>query len=171
MKAQLAKFFGRLPLTVYLVAGGVAVFGGWLTINNRHQREVGKRELQIVQYEMANRDLRRANDSLAQVYRVDTLRLTRLKLQTDTLTQTVERWKRDTLKVVEYVVRADSTIAACTQALQTCEARVLVAQKGWTGAREELKVLKASFPSPVQKYRWLVGGVIGGAVIGYVAKP
>ena len=53
-------------------------------------------------------------------------------------TAAVERWKRDTLKVVEYVKQSDSTIKACTQALQTCDERVGIAQRGWDGARQEI---------------------------------
>lgn len=77
--------------------------------------------------------LRRANDSLAvlsarvdTVYSRDTTTLWRVKRSTDTLTQTVEAWKYDTIRVVEYVARADSTIQACVATVLTCEARVAV---------------------------------------------
>jgi len=156
---------------VALVVLAVAALGGLVAWNNQHQRAIGKRDIQIHQYEVANHALRAEADSLAKAYRVDTLRLTRLKLRTDTLTQTVERWKRDTLTVVEYVTRADSTIKACTQALSTCDERVGVAQRGWAGARDEMKVLKASFPSPVQKWRWGAAGALVGAVVGRLVRP
>jgi len=58
------------------------------------------------------------------VYVRDTVTLWRQVRSTDTLTQTVETWKHDTVKVVEYVARADSTIRSCTAALLTCEQRV-----------------------------------------------
>lgn len=63
-------------------------------------------------------------DSLATVYRVDTVTLWRQVRRLDTLTVTVDQWKHDTVRVVEYVTRADSTVRACTAALQTCEQRV-----------------------------------------------
>lgn len=178
MKAQLFQFFKQLPLAVYLVAGGIAVFGSWLALDRAHQRAIGKQELQIVQYEMANRDLRMEADSLRKAYKPQAVAAAKWHTKWDTLRAGVDtQWlKPDSVPVPVEVVRtivvtADSAIRTCTQALQTCEARVGIAQRGWDGARQELKVLKASFPSPVQKYRWLVGGVIGGAVIGYVAKP
>lgn len=45
MKAQLSQFFRQLPVTVYLVVGAVAAAGGWLAINNAHQRELGALEV------------------------------------------------------------------------------------------------------------------------------
>lgn len=57
------------------------------------------------------------------VFLRDTIRLTRWRTQFDTLTDSVEVWKHDTLRVVEYVRVADSTVAACTDALATCEAQ------------------------------------------------
>jgi hypothetical protein len=75
--------------------------------------------------------LRRSLDSLATVSaRVDTVyavqrdTLWRRIARTDTLTATVEVWKRDTLRVVEYVTRADSAIRACVATVLTCEERV-----------------------------------------------
>lgn len=60
------------------------------------------------------------------IYTRDTLTLWRQVRATDTLTATVEVWKRDTLRVVEYVQKADSTIRSCAAAVLTCEARVAV---------------------------------------------
>lgn len=62
------------------------------------------------------------------VYVRDTLTLWRTKARWDTVLVDVDRWKTDTLRVVEYVALADSTIRACTQTVQTCEARVQAAQ-------------------------------------------
>lgn len=58
------------------------------------------------------------------IYVRDSVTVWRLKRATDTLTVTVHQWKHDTVKVVEYVERADSTIRACSQLVLTCEARV-----------------------------------------------
>ncbi len=55
------------------------------------------------------------------VYQLDTVRLTRWRERWDTVRQDVERWKHDTIRVVEYVRVADSTIRACVAALATCE--------------------------------------------------
>jgi hypothetical protein len=79
--------------------------------------------------------------------------------------RSVDVWKHDTLKVVEYVAKADTTIRACTQALSTCEARIGVAQRGWDGARDEIALLKKSIPSSSQKYLYMAIG----SGIGYLA--
>ncbi len=75
--------------------------------------------------------LRAANDSLARVaarvdtvYQRDTLRLWRAVRAVDTLTVTVDQWKHDTVRVVEYVQRADLAIRACVATVTTCEQRV-----------------------------------------------
>ncbi len=75
--------------------------------------------------------LRHALDSLAAVsaridtvYASDTVRLWRNVKSVDTMTVTVHSWKHDTLKVVEYVERADSAVRACVAVVLTCEARV-----------------------------------------------
>lgn len=63
-------------------------------------------------------------ESLAGVYQIDTLRLTRWRVRWDSIRVP---GATDTIPV-EVVVRvADSTILACTAALQTCEERVAVA--------------------------------------------
>ena len=155
----------RIPSAAYLYAVlGVALIGayqGWAY----QMRERGKLELRIAQHERTNATLRHEADSLAKVYRVDTVRFRVIRTQVDTLTRTVENWKTDTLKVVEYVTKADSTIRVCSLALQTCEQRVAVAQRGWDGARKEIAILKANYPSKARP--WLYGAIGLGA--GYLA--
>lgn len=58
------------------------------------------------------------------IYQTDSVDVWRLKRSTDTLTVTVDQWKHDTVWVVEYVERADSTIRACSALVATCEQRV-----------------------------------------------
>jgi len=41
---RLLALLRRLPLVVYLVAGAVVLAGGWLALNNAHQRELGALE-------------------------------------------------------------------------------------------------------------------------------
>lgn len=162
---NLTGLLRQLPSTAYLygllAVALIAGYQGWAY----HQREVGKRDLLIAQAERTNADLRHAADSLAKVYRVDTLRLTKIRRVTDSLTVTVDRWKHDTLRVVEYVIKADSTIKVCTAALSTCEARVGIATRGWDNARAEIATLKANYPSKARP--WLYGALGAGA--GYLA--
>lgn len=155
----------QIPSAAYLYAVlGVAVIGGY-NVFVHQQREIGKRDLLIAQHERTNEQLRKAQDSLAKVYRTDTVRLTRYRLRVDSLTTTVELWKHDTVKVVEYVTKADSTIRVCSQALLTCEQRVGVAQKGWDNARAEIAKLKSATPSRARP--WLYGAA--GVGLGYLA--
>lgn len=163
---RLLALLKRVPHAAYLYAVlGVAMIGAWQA-NNYHQREIGKRDSLIATAERTNEQLRKAQDSLAKQYRVDTVRFRVIRTQVDTLTRTVENWKTDTLKVVEYVTKADSTIKSCVQALQTCDERVGVATRGWNNARAENALLKASFPSKTKPY---VYGAIG-VGIGYLVK-
>ena len=167
VKALLKQVPAMAYLYGLLAAALVTGYAGFV----HTQREIGKRDIQIHQYEVANADLRHEADSLRKAYKVDTLRLTKIRRVTDSLTVTVEQWKHDTLRVVEYVAQADTTIKACTKALSTCEARVGVAQRGWDGARDEIKVLKASMPSKLAPWRdRLIGVIVGGAIVA-VAKP
>lgn len=155
----------RIPSAAYLYAVlGVAVIGGY-NVFVHQQREVGKRDLLIAQHERTNEQLRKTQDSLAKAYRVDTVRFRVIRTQVDTFTRTVENWKTDTLKVVEYVTKADSAIRVCSMALVTCEQRVAVAQRGWDGARKEIALLKSAMPSKARP--WIYGGI--GIGVGYLA--
>ena len=160
----------RIPSQAYIYAVIAAMLISGYNMWAYHMQEVGKRDLLIAQHERANSDLRRQADSLAKVYRTDTLRLTKWRLRTDTMTTTVELWKRDTLRVVEYVTKADSTIRVCAAALQTCEQRVGVAQRGWDGARAEIALLKKQMPSKGQKWLWGAIGVGAGYIAGTALK-
>lgn len=73
------------------------------------------------------------NDSLARLQRkVDTLyRVQRdtfvvRRTRIDTLIVSVDRWKHDTTEVVRFVVQAESTIAACSALIVSCEERVRI---------------------------------------------
>lgn len=161
----LTQALQRIPSVAYLYAVlGVAVIGAWQA-NNYHQREIGKRDLLIASAERTNATLRHQADSLAKQYRVDTVRFRVTKTRVDTLTQTVDNWKTDTLKVVEYVAKADTAIKACSMALLTCEQRVGIAQAGWDNARKEIANLKKATPSKAKP--WLYGAI--GLGTGYLA--
>lgn len=156
----------NVPSTAYIYATVallvVGAYNGWAY----HIRQDGKRDLLIAQHERTEKQLRHDADSLRGVYRTDTLRLTKYRLRTDSLTTTVELWKHDTLRVVEYVAKADTAIKACVQALQTCDQRVAVAQRGWDGARAENALLKKNQPSRATPYVWGIAGI----GIGYLAR-
>ena len=118
-------------------------------------------------------------DSLERVKaRVDTVHavtvrhVVRQVTRLDTLTQTVERWKFDTITVVEYVTRADSLARACTALIESCEARVnardaLLATQGQK-FRADLAIVQAKVPSRLDRLRgaalWLSAGYVVGRV-------
>lgn len=65
-------------------------------------------------------------DSLASVYRADTVRLTQWRTRWDSI---VGPGRTDTLTIERVIAVADTTIRACTAALSTCELRVAVANE------------------------------------------
>lgn len=169
MKAQIFAFLKGLPPLVYVVVGVLTFAASALAINNAKQRQIGALNAEIAQQEHDNRTLRMAQDSLAAIYRVDTVRLTRLKVRTDTLTNTVEQWKHDTLKVVEYVKQAVKTENACEEVKHDCEARVKVGEDGWKNARSEIAKIKA-LPTPNWLQRHTAASVGLGATYGQDGK-
>lgn len=90
----------------------------------RFLREKSEVDAQRSQLQAALDSLAGETAKVDTIYVRDSVTVWRLKRATDTLTRTVDRWKHDTIKVVEYVERADSTIRACSQLVLTCEARV-----------------------------------------------
>lgn len=93
------------------------------------QRAVGRRDQQIRTLTHALDSAAKVGRGLDTVFLRDTVRLTRTRIERDTVFATVERFLHDTVpvpvEVVREIVRADSlVIQACTDALNTCEQRV-----------------------------------------------
>lgn len=97
------------------------------------------------------------------VYLRDTVTLWRIKSRWDTAFVDVERWKTDTLRVVEYVTLADSTIRACTATVMTCEARVKVASQQVQALESRWQASQSS--QRWQRWQWGVAGVGLGALL------
>lgn len=150
-----------IPTTAYLIAGGATLLLAAYAANNAHQRAIGREQVLTAQARSDAAKWKRTADSLAKSYHIDTVRLTKIRKVTDSLTLTVDRWKHDTVKVVEYVTKADSTIRVCSQALQTCEARVGAERQRVIAAQREIASLKASQPSKARK--WLGMAISAGA--------
>lgn len=142
---------GGYALALALFVAGVSVYG-W------QQRKVGRAQA-------AEAEARRQLDSLAVVaravdtvyqVRVDTFRVYRTRL--DTFTVTVEQWKRDTLEVVRYVARADSTIRACELALETCDERDAVRVQqlaAWQRRWDARPKPRSAFWTWAERFGWL----------------
>jgi len=102
------------------------------------------------------------------IYRRDTVVLWRVKATTDTMTQTVDRWKHDTVEVVRYVRLADSTIRACTIALGTCEERVRLRDARIAALGRQLE---ASQPRPWKDRLEKLGWGLAGFGLGRLTAP
>lgn len=147
-----------VPWYIALVAAVVAGFA-YLTRPTDHAAEIAR--------------LRAGLDSLEQVrarvdsvFVRDTLQLWRQVRSTDTLTATVETWKHDTVRVIEYVTRADSTIRSCAAAVLTCEQRVAVRDS----TNAALRALNASTERQLRAERGKrVRDALTGAGVGLLA--
>ena len=104
------------------------------------------------------------------IYRRDTVRLTHWREKWDTVRQDVERWKHDTLRVVEYVAVADSTIRACVAALATCEQQKAALTRRAELAEEAYRRTLAKVPSGKRRAAELIGAAAAGVVIGRAVR-
>lgn len=104
----------------------VAVLWGVVEARGRSEAQATADSLTTVahQKDRAVDSLTALAESLAGVYRIDTLRLTRWRVRWDSIRVP---GATDTIPVEIIVQAADSVILACTAALQTCEQRVAVA--------------------------------------------
>jgi len=98
------------------------------------------------------------------VYVRDTLTLWRTVRRIDTLTQTVERWKTDTLAVTQYVMLADSTLQACASVVRTCEQRLELERQNSVKATQTLQQTLAE----AKRGRWL--WALAGLGVGSLAR-
>ena len=105
----------------HIALGVLAVLA--LGLYGQEQRKRGAAEAGERAARLELDSLRKVGARVDTVFRIqrDTFYVRRLRV--DTLTQTVELWKHDTTKVVEYVQQADSTIKACGALVLTCEER------------------------------------------------
>jgi len=109
----------RLPWGPLLAA---VLLGAALWWARAAERRVGAAQARIVALEAVRDSLAAAAARLDTVYRADTLRLTRWRVRVDSLRDSLTI--TDTVEVVRFIAVQDSTIAACTAALGTCEQRV-----------------------------------------------
>lgn len=141
---------------------GLLTSGGFVGLYNHYQREIGRRDMVLAQSRADLKAAKHRLDSLEAVYRVDTVRLWRTVRALDTLTVTVDRWKHDTLTVVQYVAKADTAIRACTLALGTCEQRVGAERTARLTAEQQVKLLQSQMPGTLTPWRHRVEGAVLG---------
>ena len=140
-----------LPALLLAALLGALVFGGWRSRDASFARAESKRLADVV-------------DSLVKARaRVDTVHATTVRTvvrqvtRLDTLTRDVEVWKSDTIRVVEYVTRADSLARACTALIDSCDEKVrvrdaLLATQGQK-FRADLAIVQAKVPTLRDKAR------------------
>jgi hypothetical protein len=164
MKINWLTLARSVPVTAYVIAGCGALLFAAYTANNSYQRRLGREQVLTANARADAAKWKRTADSLAKAYHIDTVRLTRYRLRLDTMSTTVELWKHDTVKVVEYVAKADSTVRVCAQALQTCEQRVFAIQNGWDATKRELALSRTASHSRSTLGAASVGAVVGAGI-------
>ena len=103
---------------------------------------------------------------LETLYVRDTQVFWRTKTRWDTLILSVDRWKTDTLQVVQYIQLADSSLRACASALQTCEQRLSIARQE---ADLQQKQLADSLHAARQtRWLWALAAAGFGVIIGHI---
>lgn len=151
-----------------LLSGGLVVLGVGLLVRNV-QREIGRRDHALMVRESAIATLMREARHVDSIYVTDTIRLTKWKTAYDTTRDTLLKHLTDTLRVVEYIHIADSTIAACSQVVLTCQVKVEQRDSIIQQQASQLKILRTPprrfglIPAPS---RTLVFGI--GLVGGYL---
>lgn len=124
-----------------LLMAGVAVTAG-VWGYNRYQREIGRRDHALMVRDSAIATLMREARHVDSIYVTDTIRLTKWKTAYDTTRDTVLAHLTDTIRVKEYVHVADSTIAACSRVVLTCQLRVAQRDSIILQQASQLKILR-----------------------------
>ena len=142
------------------------IFGGWRSRDASYARAESRRLASVVD------SLVKVRSRVDTVHAVTVRNVVRQVTRLDTLTQTVELWKSDTIRVVEYVTRADSLARACTALIDSCDEKVRVRdallatrERQWAADKA---VLQAKVPSRLDRLRgaalWLSAGYLAGRV-------
>lgn len=160
---------GRLQISLeglVLVVALVAV-AGWLGSWGARGQGARASELKALraQFDSLTRERARV-DTVWRIQR-DTFYVRRQRV--DTLTRTVELWKHDTLRVVEYVQQADSAIRACSALVVTCERRAELFGQEIGNLRRQVRLLERA-----EARAWTAAGLSydarTGAVGGWVDR-
>ena len=104
------------------------------------------------------------------VYQRDTVRLRRLVTRWDTLRETVDRWKHETLTVERVVQIGDSTVQACRATVLTCEQRVALQAKRADLAEEEAAIYRRRLPTRRDQLLTHAAAVGAGFVLGRLVR-
>lgn len=146
-------------LSLAALAVAVLLYLGWRT----EQRAIGKLEYAVKDDVTVIKKLDKRQDSIAVVYKTDTLRLTKQLTAHDTilthLIDTAIVHHHDTVSVpVQVLVNAQDDIKACMVVKKTCE-------EGWASTKDEIVTLKAELGKVkrLEPSGWLPHFGVGGA--------
>lgn len=161
--------FGRWRIAVEGIVAVLGILAVVLGVNTCTAKRDGRAEARIAALRAVNDSLIAASRRVDTVYVRDTLRLTMWRTRLDTLRDSLTI--TDTVEVLRYIAVADSTIAACTDALRTCEARVAVRDERIVALERLNREMRSaaqctvlaivSCPSRTTAY---IGGVVTGVV-------
>ena len=161
---------------VYKGIAGVVVVALAIFLYSAHERSVGALDAKLSQAETQVHALSKTADSLENLFRVDTVVLTKRITKIDTILQhlidTAVVHHHDTVTVTrEVLVQADSTIRYCKAVLSECSAG-WTAEKGINASlRAELTATQAKVPSAFGNVvRGLAWGLAGYGLRAVVAK-
>lgn len=153
---------GLLVLSIAFWAGCGAERDRWQhALDHAHAQHVGD----SVRIEL----LRADSGRIEVIYRVDTIRLTRLVSRLDTVRDTLLRHLTDTIRIKEYIAGVDSVVGACQALRVSCEAKAANAESRAAALARSNEGLLRELGKP--KPRWpqvkiaVVGVVVGGAVL------
>ena len=130
------------------------------------QRKRGAAEALTATIAKERDSLARASRRIDTVYRRDTMRLTRWRDSVVTLRDSLTL--TDTVEVVRFIAVQDSTIAACSVALTTCEERVAVRDRQLDAWRRQWEA-RPKPPSALAKWTERIGWGLAGFGLGRVA--
>lgn len=113
----MTKALPALLVVMLATGGGIWAYG-------RYEQEIGRRDATIRTQDSTLAVLRKSVHRVDSLYVVQVDTLWRRKAVYDTIRDTLLKHLTDTLKVVEYIHAADSTIQACSQVVLTCQLKV-----------------------------------------------
>ena len=148
------RFLRTHHLALAVAAFAIAAAGTLYTAGQRAERAAWQAKALTAKRDTVVREIRVVETR----YRTDTLRLREWRTRWDTVARDVERWKHDTVRVVQFVQVADSTIRACTTALTSCDRLRQLQQE-----RAELAEQQLAIGQRGQRRRQLVTGIVAAA--------
>lgn len=156
----MTKYFRFWPLLA-----GMALAGLWVQHNAALRNEGALRE-QMAGLNARNAKLEDEAGRVDTAYIHDTVTFTRWKTRLDTLA--VDMKVTDTVQVRQFIAVADSTVRACSVALQTCETRVALRDQRIAVLDSLLTAEKHTHPSwlsrTLGKAAWAAAGYVAGSV-------